>query len=154
MQSAGIQRRLMTSHEAQTKVVGVLFMNAAKTILIVDDQQDLACMLAETLTEHDWPALVAFDGRQALQMVEQYHPCVVLLDIAMLHMTGYDVAAEMRARFGPACPTLIAHTAWADNDLARMQAFLAGFEKFLVKPAPLERLLNIINAPQTVLIEP
>jgi CheY-like chemotaxis protein len=121
-------------------------MKTSKSILVVDDQQDLAWMLADTLTEHDWQAHVAFNGDEALQMVEQFHPQVVLLDIAMLHMTGYDVAIEMRARFGDACPVLVAHTAWADNDLVRMQAFLAGFESFLVKPAPLERLLKTIDA--------
>ncbi|HEY0588520.1 MAG TPA: response regulator [Pseudoduganella sp.] len=120
-------------------------MNASNSILIVDDQQDFANMLADTLSEHDWQAHVAFNGSDALQMVEQYRPRVVLLDIAMLHMSGYDVAMELHARYGSECPALIAHTAWADNDLVRMQASLAGFESFLVKPASLERVLSAIN---------
>jgi CheY-like chemotaxis protein len=128
-------------------------MNAAKTILIVDDQRDLAYMLADTLAEHDRQVYEACNGGEAPQMVEQFHPCVVLLDIAMLHMTGYDVAVELRARFGSACPTSIAHTACADNELVRMQAFLARFTTFLAKPSPLERLLNVINASHNELHE-
>jgi CheY-like chemotaxis protein len=119
-------------------------MNVAKTILIVDDQKDLAQMLADTLSDHDWRAHVAFNGIDALQMVEEHHPHVVLLDIAMLHMSGYEVATEMRERFGARCPILIAHTAWM-NDMVQTQAFRDRFEAFLDKPAPLERLLEVIN---------
>lgn len=103
-------------------------------------------MLAETLAEHDWKACVAFSGEEALQMVEQFHPRVVLLDIAMLHMTGYDVAVAMRTRFGAKCPILIAHTAWM-NDMVHTHAFKALFDTFLEKPSPLDRLLSIIGAP-------
>lgn len=111
-------------------------------------------MLADTVAEHAWQAHVAFNGSEALHLVEQFRPHIVLLDIAMLHMTGYDVAIEMHARFGSACPALIAHTAWADSDLVRMQATLAGFDAFVVKPAPLERLLDIIDAKHNQWVAP
>jgi len=118
-----------------------------RRVLAVDDNRDSAeslCMLLE-LWGHE--ARCAFDGEQALHAIEDFDPEVVLLDIGLPGMSGYDLAARMRAREATRDVTLIAVTGYGqEEDRRRVQA--AGFDHHLVKPvdpATLERLMRSLG---------
>ena len=120
-----------------------------RRVLAVDDNRDSAeslCMLLQ-LWGHE--ARCAFDGRQALDVVEAFEPDVVLLDIGLPGMSGYDLAARMRERPTLREVTLIAVTGYGqEEDRRRVRA--AGFDHHLVKPVDpdtLERLMNTLQRP-------
>jgi CheY-like chemotaxis protein len=115
----------------------------ALRILVVDDNQDAAESLATLLALKGHDVRTAFDGPGALGAAEEFRPGVLLLDIGLPGMSGYEVAKKLReqARFQDVI--LIAVTGWGqDKDRRRSQE--AGFRHHLVKPidpAELERLL-------------
>jgi CheY-like chemotaxis protein len=82
---------------------------------------------------------IARDGREALEAFAEFQPRVVLLDIGMPEMNGYEVARAIRSRFPSATTTLVALTGWGQED-DRRRAREAGFDHHLVKPAELEAL--------------
>lgn len=101
-------------------------------ILVVDDNQDAANTLDSLLQSLGHTTQVAFDGPAALQAAEEFHPDVVLLDIGMPGMNGYDVARRLRSQPGQHLK-IIAITGWgSDEDRARSRD--AGFDRHLVKP--------------------
>lgn len=114
-------------------------------VLVVDDNEDAAVMLAEVLSVMGYVTSVAHDGRHALAEAERFKPDVALVDIGLPIMDGYELARRLRA-----CPSLdsvrlIAVTGYGlDSDRAR--AFDAGFDHHMVKPidiASLRALLSI-----------
>ena len=100
----------------------------------------MLCMLLG-LMGHD--AYVAHNGRSALDAADRHRPNVLLLDISLPDMNGYEVAQQIRERHGRSM-RLIALTGWGQED-DRRRAREAGFDHFLTKPAhpdTLERLLG------------
>jgi CheY-like chemotaxis protein len=87
---------------------------------------------------------IARSGREALSVFEEFDPAVVLLDIGMPDMDGYEVARAIRRRYAERHPVLVAFTGWGqetDRDRARE----AGFDHHLVKPADLGTLKAILE---------
>ncbi len=113
-------------------------------ILIADDNQDAAESLALLLSIHGHDVFVATDGEQALGAVTTFHPDVVLLDIGMPRLNGYDVARAMRARAGGEHLRLIALTGWGQDE-DRQRAFDAGFDAHLTKPPNMVSLLAALT---------
>jgi two-component system, chemotaxis family, CheB/CheR fusion protein len=86
--------------------------------------------------------MVAFDGTEAISMVEQEPPSVILLDIGLPGMDGYSIARALRANTSLAHVTLIALTGYGQPaDLLKSKE--AGFDHHLVKPIQIDRLLDI-----------
>ena len=83
-------------------------------------------------------------GAEVLQAVFNFAPDVVLLDIGMPQMSGYDVARTLRERYGSARPALIAVTGRA-GDVDRKQSRAAGFEYHVSKPYEPRELLSLIG---------
>ena len=120
---------------------------APLTILVVDDNQDAAESMRLLLRQVGAEVRVAHDGPQALAAFDTCRPRMVLLDIGMPGMDGYEVARRMRA--SPYAPrtSLVALTGWGqDEDRKRVRE--AGFDHHLVKPADLGTLQSLINAIQ------
>lgn len=113
-------------------------------VLIVDDNRDAAEALALLLKLEGFATLVAFDGQTALEAVERSPPDVVLLDIGMPIMDGYEVARRIRAIPAGADIVLVALTGWGQAK-DRQQAFAAGFDEHLTKPADPDKLGRILN---------
>jgi CheY-like chemotaxis protein len=105
-------------------------------VLVVDDNVDSAEMLQALLTTMGHEAGMAHDGHSALEAVDAQRPEVILLDIGLPDMDGYEVARQIRQRQG-AGPRLIALTGW-DNDDERSQR--AGFDEHLMKPTDFDAL--------------
>jgi CheY-like chemotaxis protein len=119
--------------------------SAGRRLLIVDDNCDAAELLAELVRLWGHEVSVAFNGLSALQTVDQFRPDVVLLDIGMPGMDGYEVAIALRARPEYAALRIIALTAWGDAE-ARARTAASGFNLHLTKPAPLPALLGALAA--------
>ena len=114
-----------------------------KRILVVDDNRDAADSLSMVLKFLGADVRVARDGRQALDEIRTYDPAVVLLDIGMPGMDGYEVARRIRTRFPDRRTAIVALTGWGqEND--RRQARDAGFDHHLVKPAEIGALQALL----------
>jgi len=112
-------------------------------VLVVDDNVDSAEMLQVLLGAMGHHIELAHDGRSALALVATLHPQVVLLDIGLPDMDGYEVARQIRARHAEPM-RLIALTGWGQDEV-RQKAREAGFDHHLIKPTDpevLERLLT------------
>ncbi|HET9865196.1 MAG TPA: ATP-binding protein [Steroidobacteraceae bacterium] len=112
-------------------------------ILIVDDNADAATSLAALLELDGHHTRSVFTSPEALTMAESFEPRVVLLDIGLPDMDGYEVARRLRRSLRGARMTLIALTGYGQKD-DRERAREAGFDAHLVKPvdfAALEKLL-------------
>ncbi len=107
-------------------------------VLVVDDNVDSAESLALLLKTMGQVVHTAYDGPAALDAVERFSPDVVLLDIGLPGMSGYEVARQIRQR-GQADVLLIALTGYGQKeDQARARE--AGFDHHLVKPTDVRRL--------------
>jgi PAS domain S-box-containing protein len=112
-------------------------------ILVVDDNQDAADLLAEVLRDQGHQVQVAHDGPQALERVSEFRPEVAILDIGLPVMDGYELALALRNRLGPELRLLAVTGYGQERDRARSHE--VGFEKHFVKPVALTDLLDAIE---------
>jgi CheY-like chemotaxis protein len=113
-------------------------------ILVADDDKDTVLTLTALLREEGYAVRGVHRGAEVLDAVFNFAPDVVLLDIGMPQMSGYDVARTLRERYGSARPALIAVTGCA-GDFDRRQARAAGFEYHVTKPYEPRALLRLIG---------
>ncbi len=114
-----------------------------RNILVVDDNQDAAELIAEALAAAGHDVRTAFDGPAALAISQDFGPDVVFLDIGLPVMDGYEVARRMRAGGKPM--TLVAITGYGQES-DRKRALAAGFDSHLVKPVPIDVTLAIASS--------
>jgi len=113
-------------------------------ILVADDDEDTVVSLTALLHEEGYTVRGVHRGADVLQAVFDFAPDIVLLDIGMPQMSGYDVARTLRERYGSARPALIAVTGRAEK-ADRQQARAAGFEHHVAKPYEPSALLRLIG---------
>jgi CheY-like chemotaxis protein len=116
---------------------------SGQRILLVEDNQDSATMLAGLLESLGHRVQTTHDGYTALSAVDTFRPQVVLLDIGLPEMNGYEVARRIRKRRGGHAPLLVALTGYA-HPQAIDQARRAGFDHHLVKPLDLDKLCGLL----------
>jgi len=116
---------------------------AVKRILVVDDNEDVANCVAEVLRLMGHDVRAAYNGRAALAAASEAPPDVMLLDIVMPGMSGFEVARQVRLQHGPGV-VLIALTAFG-QDAARQMSREAGFDQHLMKPVDMERLKKLLE---------
>ncbi|GAB2610600.1 ATP-binding response regulator [Novilysobacter erysipheiresistens] len=113
--------------------------------LVVDDNVDAAASLVMVLQSLGLDPYIAHSGAEALELAGLHHPQLVLLDIGMPGMDGYEVARRIRGDPGYGQPVLVAITGWSHpRDLERSHA--AGFDHHLAKPADIGRIQRIVEA--------
>jgi len=120
-------------------------------VLIVDDNKDVAVAMSRWVRQLGHEVRVAFDGADAVKIVEEFRPAVVLLDIAMPKMNGYDVARALRSLSWGSEMTLVAVTGWGQED-DRRRSTEAGFDRHMTKPVDpivLEAFLDSIDRRQS-----
>jgi signal transduction histidine kinase len=125
-------------------VTNTIEEGSVRRVLVVDDNEDGAAMLASSLESMGHRVRVAHDGRAALDAAARFHPDVALLDIGLPVMDGYELASRIRDL--PQCHDvhLVAVTGYGQQrDRAASEA--AGFTEHLVKPVDLERLRAILE---------
>jgi CheY-like chemotaxis protein len=119
-------------------------------ILIVDDNHDSADTLGALLTELGATVSVVYDGRAALEALGEFAPDVMMLDIGMPEIDGYEVARRVRSKQDCAHVLLIALTGWGqDHDREASRA--AGFDHHMVKPPDLHALRGVLNGHRSAL---
>ena len=119
---------------------GIVSASAGHPILVIDDNQDAAVSLAMLLRFQGHEVRVAHSGVAALELIKDYVPAAVFLDIGMPGMDGYDVARRLRRQPGLEHVVLAALTGWGQLEDRRRTAE-AGFDFHLVKP-PDERMVR------------
>jgi PAS domain S-box-containing protein len=111
--------------------------------LVVDDNEDAADTLELLLAHMGVQVRVAYDGKTALEQYAAFRPSVVLLDIGMPEMDGYELARQLRSRFSDASALIVGLSGWGQaEDLRRGRD--AGFDHHLVKPADLDALRELL----------
>ena len=113
-------------------------------ILIVDDNRDAADTMGMLLELGGHEVIVAHSGNQALELGRQRRPDVVILDIGMPDINGYEVARTARSEDWGRSALLIALTGWGqaeDKERARM----AGFDRHLTKPVDPDLVEEILQ---------
>jgi signal transduction histidine kinase len=117
----------------------------SKRVLVVDDNRDSAESMAILLQLWGHETQVVHDGPSALAAAESHEPDVVLLDIGLPGMDGYEVARRLRERSDRSRLMLIALTGLGREE-DRIQALDAGFDRHLTKPVSPEVLQEILGA--------
>jgi two-component system, chemotaxis family, CheB/CheR fusion protein len=113
-------------------------------VLVVDDSLDIVRTCALLLRYSGFDVRTAINGRDALKVAVEFHPQIALLDVGLPDLDGYEVARTIRADRTLQAMTLIAITAYG-NDENRRRAQAAGFDHYLVKPVQLYDLLALIT---------
>ena len=114
-------------------------------VALADDNVDGAETLAALLELDGYEVRIAHDGLAALELVREYRPDAVFLDIGMPGLNGYEVARQLRdeAVGGAASPLLVALTGWGGAE-DKKRALEAGFDRHLTKPVDPDELVRIL----------
>jgi signal transduction histidine kinase len=118
---------------------------AARRILVVDDNRDAAETLALMLRLEGNEVTTVFDGESAIAATAEFRPDVVLMDIGMPKVDGYEAARAIRRDRKAPEVVLIALTGWG-GDVDRRLSKEAGFDRHLVKPVVPTELLEILSS--------
>jgi two-component system cell cycle response regulator DivK len=113
-------------------------------VLIIEDDERSRRLLADVLSFHGYTVLQTDRAEEGLVMLVAAHPSVVLMDIELPGMSGFDALARIRADAGLAATRVIAVTASA-TDLDRKRILEAGFDGYVPKPVNLKELLATVG---------
>jgi CheY-like chemotaxis protein/two-component sensor histidine kinase len=105
----------------------------SRRVLVVEDNKDGAQILARLLSVWGHDVAVAHDGPAALEVARAHHPEVVLLDIGLPGMNGYEVAQHLKEEDGMEKTMFVALTGYGQLEDQR-ESFAVGFDRHLVKP--------------------
>ena len=117
--------------------------NMSLRILVADDEHDAVLALTMLLREEGHEVRGVYRGDAVIDAVTEFAPDVVLLDLGMPDLTGYQVARELRTRYSAARPHLIALTGRADD---KQLAYLAGIDHHVAKPYDPAELLELLRS--------
>lgn len=115
------------------------------TILIVDDSRTIVHVLKKMLMESGYEAILAFDGEQAVEAAEKWKPDLILMDIAMPRMNGFE-ATRILAQDSDTADIPIIIVSGQDRMTDRMWATRLGAKGFLSKPIQKKELISKIGA--------
>jgi two-component system, sensor histidine kinase len=116
--------------------------SSSRRVLVVDDNADSADMMQMALELRGHVVATAYDARSALDMVEQFRPEVVLLDIGLPDLDGYELAERLGQHPNACNAKLVAVTGWGEMDRERAGAY--GFSAHLVKPVAASDVLELV----------
>ena len=117
-----------------------------RRVLVVDDNADAREALKLLLEDEGHDVRSAGDGPSALEEARSFRPEVVLLDIGLPGMDGYEVARALRSEPGCERALIVAVSGYGQAD-DRERSRLAGFDQHLLKPVTPERLLEVVRRP-------
>jgi adenylate cyclase len=120
-------------------------MSEAPLILIADDRPDSVELIRDLLTMEGYQVVTAFDGEQALGRIRAHRPDLVLLDLNMPRLNGYEVCEELKADPLTAEIPVLMVTGWAEPE-QRVKGLQLGAEDYLIKPFDSGELLARVQA--------
>jgi len=112
-------------------------------VLVVDDNEASAKTLGWAIEMEGYEVEVCLDGRRALERARDFRPHVVLLDLGMPGMSGYEVCQALRGDAALRPVKVIAQTGWGDA-AARRRTAESGFDLHLVKPVDITVLADML----------
>ena len=115
-----------------------------RRVLLVDDDRNVATSLMRLVGALGHDVQVAFSGEAALEVAEQFHPQVVLMDVGLPGLSGYTTARAMRSRSWAKDVNFVAMTGWA-RESDRRRALDSGFDGHLTKPVNADVLEALLN---------
>jgi len=124
--------------------VNRLLRDAQKTILVVDDDKSLVKSIKYRLEKKGFSIYAAYDGKEALEMVENHPPDLVLLDIVMPGMDGYEVMKALKHNTNTASIPIVVMTG-VENVGGKVQALSVGATEYLRKSSGFDQLLKTIE---------
>lgn len=114
----------------------------ARKILVVDDTRNMQTLLMDFLDKQSYEVLLAFDGVEAFEVFEQQHPDMILLDIMMPRMDGFQFLSKLRQT--SEVPVIVISAKQQENDI--IKGFELGADDYICKPFRLRELLMRIRA--------
>ena len=114
-------------------------------ILIADDEPDSVTALKLLLNDEGHDVIGLSKGADVMRKIEEFKPEVVVLDIAMPDVSGYELAKEIRKRYGQITPLLIAITGRYKQASDRMLGQIVGFDHYLLKPYEPNELIALLR---------
>ena len=115
-----------------------------KKILIIENHAESREVLSRILRYKGYKPLEAKDGYEGIAMSLAEHPDLVLMDLTLPSLSGFNTARKIKANLETAQIPIVAYTAWYEQNM-RAQALKAGITKYLVKPVPPEVLVEVIE---------
>jgi CheY-like chemotaxis protein len=116
-------------------------------ILVADDNRDCADALAMLLADEGYSVRTAYDGHGALEAAREFRPDVVVLDIRMPLMTGFEAARAFRQHPDGERPLLIAITG-VPGESDHFRATMSGFDYYLGKPVAPADIISVLQSRQ------
>jgi len=113
-------------------------------VLIVDDERDTVATLSELLADEGYQVCGVCKARDALAAMQDFDPDAVLLDLALPDLSGWEVARQIRSRYGEKRPLLIAITGRYKQPSDRLLGQIAGFDHQLEKPCDPQELIGLL----------
>jgi CheY-like chemotaxis protein len=113
-------------------------------VLVVDDNRDSASSLATLLRISGNETALAYDGLEAIEVAEEFAPDLVLLDIGLPKLNGYDAARRIREQPWGKNTMLVALTGWGQEE-DRRKSMEVGFNHHLVKPVDHNSLMILLD---------
>ena len=115
-----------------------------RRILVVDDNEDVAGSLAMVLRHMGNTVFLAYNGKEAIARATEQRPEVILLDIGLPDISGYETCRKIRETLVDPSPIILALTGWGQEEDKRLSRE-AGFDRHLVKPVTPQSLEKLIS---------
>ena len=142
--SGDAHARHAASRSAPDDSIGRGSAQRALRVLVADDDRDSVLTLMMLLGDEGHEVRGVYSGRQVMDHVLDFDPDVVLLDIAMPELSGWEVARTIRARRGAERPLLIGISGEYKQGADRVLAQILGFNHYLLKPYAPADLLGLL----------
>ena len=144
----GVHTRPIPLSSASAWISGSAYRHAAPRslrVVVADDEADSVAMLKLLLNDEGHDVIGLQRGVEVMSVVEEFDPDAVVLDIAMPDMSGYEIAKEIRKRYGQIKPLLIAVSGRYKKVSDRMLGEIVGFDHYLLKPYEPKDLLALLR---------
>lgn len=115
---------------------------AAPRLLVVDDEPAVLAFIREALTDEGYTVQTAGNGEEALQLARSLRPDLILLDVRLPGLDGWDVLDELRAATGKQSPVVVMTAGFDGQD----RALATGAQGYLGKPFDLDDLISAVEA--------
>ena len=120
-------------------------MHRSRRCLIIEDNRDAATSLGELLELQGHVVEIAYSGREGIEQAQHFRPDVIICDIGLPEMDGFDVARAIRAHPAIGRVALVALTGYAQPEDV-VNARDAGFDAHLAKPPSIEVLARVVGS--------
>jgi CheY-like chemotaxis protein len=149
-QGSSFRVRLMLSEAFNPRATSIMedrvrgYIGARQTIMVVDDDENHRDLVRDLLEPLDFKIVTAGNGAECLELVEQHRPNLILLDVSMPDMDGWQVAQHIR-QIRPDRPAIVMLSAFAPDPKRKVDPSPVN-DDYLIKPFDLRQLLGKIHA--------